>query len=96
MLLGGKTRRGSISICWPRAFAFGCLFHLLFWIIVPTSLLTSHHSSQPTMPPKGGSRQPQLRACLVCSILQPLKDFVETGCPNCEDVVGVCLLILSR
>jgi len=41
------------------------------------------------MPPKGGTRQPQLRACLVCSILQPLKDFVETGCPNCEDVVGV-------
>ncbi|RSH81192.1 transcription elongation factor spt4 [Apiotrichum porosum] len=39
------------------------------------------------MPPKVGARQPQLRACLVCSILQPLKDFVETGCPNCEDVV---------
>ncbi|BEJ17969.1 hypothetical protein CspHIS471_0702460 [Cutaneotrichosporon sp. HIS471] len=37
------------------------------------------------MPPKGG-RQANLRACLICSLLQTPKDFVDMGCPNCEDV----------
>lgn len=40
------------------------------------------------MPPKG-ARQPQLRACLVCSILQSQKDFVDYGCPNCEEVMDM-------
>ncbi|KAL7418368.1 transcription elongation factor spt4 [Cryptotrichosporon argae] len=38
------------------------------------------------MPPKG-PRQVQLRACLVCSVLQTPKDFFDGGCPNCEDIV---------
>lgn len=40
------------------------------------------------MPPKG-ARQPQLRACLVCSILQSQKDFIDWGCPNCEEVMDM-------
>lgn len=40
------------------------------------------------MPPKG-ARQPQLRACLVCSILQSQKDFIDYGCPNCEEVMDM-------
>lgn len=50
------------------------------------------HSSPPpdntTMPPKG-PRQANLRACLVCSLLQTNKDFLDAGCPNCEDVCEV-------
>src|SRR5437667_11761956 len=36
------------------------------------------------------SRRPQkeLRACLLCSILLPLKDFVDAGCPNCQDLMS--------
>ena len=36
------------------------------------------------------SRRPQkdLRACLLCSIVLPLKDFVDTGCPNCQDLMS--------
>lgn len=26
-----------------------------------------------------------LRACLVCSFVQPSARFVKNGCPNCED-----------
>jgi len=36
------------------------------------------------------SRRPQkdLRACLLCSIVLPLKDFLDTGCPNCQDLMS--------
>ena len=35
------------------------------------------------------SRRPRdLRACLLCSIVLPLKDFIETGCPNCQDLMS--------
>jgi transcription elongation factor SPT4 len=26
----------------------------------------------------------QLRACLVCSFVQPFSKFIKNGCPNCE------------
>ena len=29
-----------------------------------------------------------LRACLLCSIVLSLKDFVDTGCPNCQDLMS--------
>ncbi|ORY33487.1 transcription initiation protein spt4 [Naematelia encephala] len=35
------------------------------------------------MPPK----KADLRACLICSILQSSNDFLTKGCPNCEDVL---------
>ena len=41
------------------------------------------------MPPKG--KRNDLRACLVCSILQPANSFLTTGCPNCEDILEVSL-----
>jgi RNA polymerase subunit RPABC4/transcription elongation factor Spt4 len=43
------------------------------------------HRDTPTM-----SRRPQkdLRACLLCSIVLPLKEFVDTGCPNCQDLMS--------
>lgn len=28
-----------------------------------------------------------MRACMVCSILRTHKQFLNTGCPNCEDVL---------
>lgn len=36
------------------------------------------------------SRRPQkdLRACLLCSIVLHLKDFLDTGCPNCQDLMS--------
>lgn len=41
------------------------------------------------MPPKSG--RAELRACLVCSILQSTNDFLTQGCPNCEDILEVSL-----
>ncbi|KAI9633987.1 transcription initiation protein spt4 [Dioszegia hungarica] len=32
-------------------------------------------------------RKNDLRACLICSILQDISEFNDDGCPNCEDVV---------
>ena len=32
--------------------------------------------------------QKDLRACLLCSILLPIKDFVDNGCPNCQDLLS--------
>jgi transcription elongation factor SPT4 len=34
------------------------------------------------------SKRQNLRACLLCSIIQPLKDFVDNGCPNCQDLLA--------
>ena len=36
------------------------------------------------------SRHPQryFRACLLCSIVLPIKDFVDNGCPNCQDLMS--------
>ncbi|GFZ48647.1 Transcription elongation factor SPT4 [Saitozyma sp. JCM 24511] len=39
------------------------------------------------MPPRGGGKKSDLRACLVCSILQTPADFLAGGCPNCEDIL---------
>jgi transcription elongation factor SPT4 len=41
------------------------------------------------MAPKGGNRKADLRACLICSVLQTANDFLTAGCPNCEDILEV-------
>ncbi|KAK4964368.1 transcription elongation factor spt4 [Elasticomyces elasticus] len=33
------------------------------------------------------SQHRSLRACMVCSIVQPASKFQTQGCPNCEDVL---------
>ena len=38
------------------------------------------------MAPKFGK---DLRACLVCSILQRTNEFLQKGCPNCEEIMDV-------
>lgn len=30
-----------------------------------------------------------LRACMVCSIVQRFSDFLARGCPNCEPILGL-------
>ncbi|KAF5324469.1 hypothetical protein D9611_004525 [Ephemerocybe angulata] len=35
------------------------------------------------------ARSKQLRACLLCSIIQVPADFRKNGCPNCEEIVGL-------
>jgi transcription elongation factor SPT4 len=30
-----------------------------------------------------------LRACLLCAIVQSAADFRRLGCPNCEEIMGV-------
>lgn len=40
------------------------------------------------MPPK----KVDLRACLICSVIQPFSDFVAVGCPNCEEILEVSRL----
>jgi len=44
------------------------------------------------MPPK--TRKADLRACLICSVIRPLSEFVDEGCPNCEDILEVRLILL--
>jgi transcription elongation factor SPT4 len=39
------------------------------------------------IPPQAKSKQ--LRACLLCSIIQHPADFRKNGCPNCEELVQV-------
>lgn len=34
-------------------------------------------------------RAKQLRACLLCSIIQTPADFRKYGCPNCEEIMQV-------
>lgn len=48
------------------------------------------------MPPKQ-PRKADLRACLICSVIRPISEFVEEGCPNCEDILevgSIALLLL--
>ncbi|KAF8590255.1 transcription initiation protein spt4 [Ramaria rubella] len=33
------------------------------------------------------ARSRQLRACLLCSIVQAPNDFKRVGCPNCEEIL---------
>ncbi|EAU88384.1 transcription initiation protein spt4 [Coprinopsis cinerea okayama7 len=37
------------------------------------------------IPPQARSKQ--LRACLLCSIIQLPADFRRNGCPNCEEIL---------
>jgi len=53
--------------------------HQLNQLDIPTSTVN--------MPPK--TRKADLRACLICSVIRPLAEFVDEGCPNCEDILEV-------
>ena len=44
----------------------------------------------PTQP-----RAKQLRACLLCSIVQTPADFRKHGCPNCEEIMQVRASVLQ-
>ncbi|KAJ5099805.1 hypothetical protein N7532_006806 [Penicillium argentinense] len=33
------------------------------------------------------NQQRSLRACMVCSVVQPVNKFMRDGCPNCENVL---------
>lgn len=33
------------------------------------------------------SQQRHLRACMICSYVQPQQKFIKEGCPNCEDLI---------
>jgi transcription elongation factor SPT4 len=46
------------------------------------------------MPPK--TRKADLRACLICSVIRPLAEFVDEGCPNCEDILEVSLRTITK
>lgn len=43
------------------------------------------------IPPTG--RAKNLRACLVCTIVQTSLDFRKRGCPNCEGFLEVCFIV---
>lgn len=70
--------------------------HFTFWSQPPSTCphLSSCQSFRPTheseelltTPNRTMASVPrQLRACLVCSFVQPLTKFSKGGCPNCED-----------
>lgn len=42
---------------------------------------------QAAIPPQPKARQ--LRACLLCSLIQTPGDFRKNGCPNCEEILQV-------
>lgn len=51
-----------------------------------------HYSSLPTpimaaIPPLARSKN--LRACLLCSLIQVPNEFKKSGCPNCEEILQV-------
>ncbi len=50
----------------------------------PCSAMSQVHASIPSQP-----RAKQLRACLLCSIVQTPADFRKHGCPNCEELMQV-------
>ncbi|KAI5119749.1 hypothetical protein M0805_004081 [Coniferiporia weirii] len=43
--------------------------------------------AQPAALIPSNARARQLRACLLCSIIQSPVDFRRNGCPNCEEVM---------
>lgn len=43
--------------------------------------------TQPTAAIPSNARARQLRACLLCSIIQSPVDFRRNGCPNCEEIM---------
>jgi hypothetical protein len=36
-----------------------------------------------------GQKTKNLRACLLCSVVQSAADFRRMGCPNCEEILQV-------
>jgi RNA polymerase subunit RPABC4/transcription elongation factor Spt4 len=46
-------------------------------------------STAPAAPIPNQARSKNLRACLLCSIVQTPVDFRRNGCPNCEDITQV-------
>jgi len=44
-------------------------------------------STAPPAPIPNQARSKNLRACLLCSIIQTPVDFRRNGCPNCEDIM---------
>lgn len=36
-----------------------------------------------------GAKARNLRACLLCSIIQTGQDFKKVGCPNCDEILQV-------
>lgn len=61
------------------------------WLLFPLTprppqrfAMSQIHASIPSQP-----RAKQLRACLLCSIVQTPADFRKHGCPNCEELMQV-------
>jgi len=46
-------------------------------------------STAPPAPIPNQAKSKNLRACLLCSIIQTPIDFRRNGCPNCEDIMQV-------
>ncbi|KAF8258533.1 transcription initiation protein spt4 [Lactarius quietus] len=44
-------------------------------------------SSTPAAPIPATAKSKNLRACLLCSIIQTPIDFRRNGCPNCEEIM---------
>ena len=42
------------------------------------------------------TKSKQLRACLLCSVIQSFQDFRKYGCPNCEEILQVRRQIIER
>ena len=74
----------ELSLC-PRFISFLWSSPSIF-----LSLLLIMSQGQAAIPAQ--PRAKQLRACLLCSIIQTPADFRKHGCPNCEEIMGVRLI----
>lgn len=68
--------------------------HRLFPLTTIISALPAHQGLISTMTDAASTaaipsnaRARQLRACLLCSIIQSPADFKRNGCPNCEEIM---------
>ena len=59
-------------------------------------LLCTMGSTAPSAPIPPQARSKNLRACLLCSIIQTPIDFRRSGCPNCEDIMQVNRPLLTK
>lgn len=45
---------------------------------------------------RAGTARPRYRACLVCSYVQASPDWLNYGCPNCEELLQVSYSLLEQ
>lgn len=83
--LEDKTDLCPLFGCLPVIFSPVSQGHGMSWRASRRELITT--TIMDKIPPQARSKN--LRACLLCSIIQLPPDFRKSGCPNCEEILQV-------